>query len=97
MNRITLLNYGLRLRRLLNTKTYLPEVSPKVTLRFCTTGTDNDINIEEGWNTPIPTAKDYQITEDGIVHASKIPSIKGFDILRNPKLNKVSISLSNVI
>lgn len=27
--------------------------------------------------------------ETGTVHVNKIPTIKGFDILRNPKLNKV--------
>ena len=28
--------------------------------------------------------------ETGTVHVNKIPTVKGFDILRNPKLNKVS-------
>ncbi|XP_065648453.1 NADP-dependent malic enzyme [Hydra vulgaris] len=84
MNRFTLFNHGLNLQRLLKNTTYLSGGSTWCKYRFYSPGND----VQEGWNTPIPTTKDYQITEDGIVHASKIPSIKGFDILRNPKLNK---------
>lgn len=37
--------------------------------------------------------------DDGLVHVNKIPTIKGFDILRNPKLNKVGkkVNLRNVL
>lgn len=31
---------------------------------------------------------DYEVDEEGVQRVSKIPSIKGFDILRTPKLNK---------
>ena len=31
---------------------------------------------------------DYEVEDENIERVSKIPAIKGFDILRNPKLNK---------